>query len=320
MTSSRRRFPSTGLSALGLAALGLTFTGTAAWAAGPTDAHVKLVTDACPGVDAARLGELVAIEIGTVGAGRTLYPAVVVLACDGERVAITATDAQTGRQSRTEVHSRVTTGPALLRLLAISVSELVATSEAPVEKTLPPGHEPTPVQPSEPARRFGATAAGSLRRVARPATWLGGFALGAEFEFARHFVLAIEGRGELGSTATSRTTVDWQAASGSVALLAGAGSGAWRIEAGLGMEGGLVKLSAHDTATGAKGTSLSDPWAGPIGRLRVVRALGSRAFALGRIDGGWVMQRVAGDASDGSALVEFRGGWAGLTFGAGMLL
>ena len=320
MTSSLRRFTSTGLSALGLAALGLAFASTAAWAAGPTDAQVKLVTEACPGIDAARLSELVAIELGTVGAGRTLYPAVVVLACDGEQVAITATDAQTGRQSRSEVLARDTVGPTLLRLLAISVSELVATSEVPVENRLPLVREPTLVQQSEPARWFRATAAGSLRRVARPATWLGGFALGAEFAFARHFALAIEGRGEIGSTATSLTTVDWQAAGASVALLVGASKGAWRIEAGPGVEGGLVKLSAHDTANGAKGNSLSDPWAGPIVRLRVIRALGSWAFVLGQIDGGWVMQRVAGDASDGSALVEFRGGWAGLTIGVGMLL
>jgi hypothetical protein len=303
-----------------VAALGLAFAGTAAWAAGPTDAQVRLVTEACPSVDAARLEELVAIELGTVGAGRTLGPAVVVLACDGDRVAITATEAQTGRQSRSEVLGRDTAGPALLRLLALSVSELVATSEVPVEKRLPVVREPTPPPQSEPARRFRVTAAASLRRVAWPATWLGGFALGAEFAFARHFALAIEGRGEIGSTSTSLTTVDWLLAGASLALLAGAGRGAWRLEAGPGVEVGLVKLSAHDTATGAKGHSLSDPWAGPIGRLRVIRALGTRAFALGQIDGGWVMQRVAGDASDGSPLVEFRGGWAGLTIGAGMLL
>lgn len=284
------------------------------------DAQVKLVTEACPGVDATRLEDLVAIELGTVGAGRTLRPAVVVLTCDGERVAITATDAQTGRQSHSEVPSRDAAGPALVRLLALSVSELVATSEVPVGKRLPLVQEPTSTQQFEPARRFGVAAAGSLRRVARPATWLGGFALGAELAFARHFALAIEGRGELGSAATGLTTVDWQAASGNIALLVGAGNGAWRIEAGLGMEGGLVKLSAHDTATGAKGNSLSEPWAGPIGRLCVTRALGSRFFFLGRIDGGWIMHRVAGDVSDGSTLVELRGGWAGLTIGAGMLL
>ena len=314
-----RQFSRAGLGALGLAALGLAFAGTSAWAAGPTDAQVKLVTEACPGVDAARLGELVAIELGTVGAGRTLRPAVVVLACAGERVAITAADAQTGRQSRSEVLARDAAGPALLRLLAISVSELVATSEVPVDKRPPLGHETTSAPQVEPARRFRATAAGSLRRVGRPATWLGGFALGAEFAFARYFVLAIEGRGEIGSTATSLTTVEWQAAGASVALLAGAGKGAWRIEAGPGMEGGFVRLSAHDTATGAKGNSLSDPWAGPIGRLCVIRALGNRAFVLGRIDAGWVMQRVAGDSSDGRPLVELRGGWAGLTIGVGML-
>jgi hypothetical protein len=30
------------------------------------------------------------------------------------------------------------------------------------------------------------------------------------------------------------------------------------------------------------------------------------------------MHRVSGDVSDGSPLVELRGGWAGLTIGAGM--
>jgi hypothetical protein len=53
--------------------------------------------------------------------------------------------------------------------------------------------------------------------------------------------------------------------------------------------------------------------------LRVIRTLGSRAFLLGQIAGGWVMQRVAGDVSDGGPLVELRGGWAGVTLGAGML-
>ena len=317
MTSFRRRFPKAGPGALGLAALGLALAGTAAWAAGPT--NVRLVTEACPGVDAARLEELVALELGTVSAGRTLSPAVVVLVCDGERIAITATEARTGRQSHAEVLARGTSGPAGLRLLAISVSELVATSEVPIEKRPSPVREDTPTPPSEPVRRFRTSAAASLRRVARPATWLEGFALGAEFAFAQRFALAVEGRGEIGSTATSLASVDWQVAGASIAVMAGAGRGAWRIEAGPGMEVGLVKLTAHDTATGAKGTSLSDPWAGPIVRLRVSHALSSRAFLLGRIDAGWVMQRVAGDASDGSPLVEFRGGWAGLTLGAGMV-
>jgi hypothetical protein len=302
-----------------LVALVLAWAGTTAWAAGTTDARVKLVTEACPGVDAARLGELVAIELGTVGTGRTLRPSFVVLACDGERVTITATDEQTGRHSRSEVLSRDTAGPALLRLLALSVSELVATSEGPAEKQLPLAGPPTPVQQSEPSRRFRATAAGSLRRVAQPATWLAGFALGAEVAFASYLALTIEGRGEIGSTTTSLTTVDWRAGGARAALLVGAGKGAWRIEAGPGVEGGLVQLSAHDTAT-AKGNSLLAPWVGPIGRLRVIRGFGSRVFLLGQLDGGWVMHRVAGDASNGSPLVEWSGGWAGLTLGAGVLL
>ena len=306
------------MSALGLAALGLACAETAAWAAEPTDAQVRLVTEACPGVDAARLEELVAIEIGTVGAGRTMCPAVVALVCAGDRVTITATEAQSGRQARSEVLARGTAGPALLRLLALSVSELLATSEVPVEQRLPLARENTPLQQSEPVRRLRASATASLRRVARPATWLGGFALGAELAFARHFALALEGQGEIGSTATRLTSVDWRVAGASVAVLAGMGRGAWWIEAGPGVEVGLVRLSAHDTATGAKGTSLSDPWAGPMGRLCVLRTLGSRAFLVGRIDGGWVMKRVAGDASDGSTLVELRGGWAGLSIGAGM--
>jgi hypothetical protein len=299
-----------------LAALGLAWAGTAAWAAGPTD--VRLVTEACPGVDTARLEELVALELGTVGAGRTLSPAVVVLVCEGDRIAITATEAQTGRQFRAEVLARGTAGPAGLRLLAIAVSELVATSEVPVEKRRSLVQETTPMHPPEPVRWFRASAAASLRRVARPATWLEGFALGAELAFARHFALAIEGRGEFGSTDTSLTSVDWRVAGASVAVLADAGWGAWRIAAGPGVEVGFVKLSAHNTATGAKGTSLSAPWAGPLGKLCVLRAFGSRAFVLGRIEGGWVMHRVSGDVSDGSPLVELRGGWAGLTIGAGM--
>ena len=314
MTSSRRRFPKAGLGALGVAALGLALAGTPAWAAGPTD--VRLVTEACPGIDAVRLEELVALELGTVGAGRTLSPAVVELVCDGERIAITATETQTGRQSHAEVLARGTTGPAGLRLLAISVSELVATSEAPIAQRR--SHERENAQQPEPMRRFRASAAASLRRVGRPATWLEGGALGADLAFARHFALAIEGRGEIGSTTTILTTVDWRVAGASVAVLAGAGRGAWRIEAGPGMEVGLVKLSAHDTATGAKGSSLSAPWAGPLGRLRVSRAFGGRALLLGQIEGGWVMKPVTGDVSDGRPLVELRGGWVGLTIGAGM--
>jgi hypothetical protein len=56
-----------------------------------------------------------------------------------------------------------------------------------------------------------------------------------------------------------------------------------------------------------------------MGRLRVIRALGSRAFVQGRIESGWVMHKVTGDVSNGSPLVELRGGWAGVTLGAGMV-
>jgi hypothetical protein len=301
-----------------MAALGAACADTAARAAEPTDAHVRLVIEACPGVDAARLEALVALELGTVGAGRPLNSAVVVLVCDGDRIAITATEAPTGRQSHSEVLAHDKTGTAGLRLLAISVSELVATSEVPVEKKRPLVRETTPVQPPEPVRRFRASVAASLRRVARPATWLEGLSLGAEVALARNFALAVEGRGEIGSTATRLTTVDWRVAGASVALLAGTGRGAWQADAGLGVEFGLVRFSAHDTAT-AKGASLLDPWVEATGRLRAIRALGSRAFLLGRIEGGWVMKRVTGVVSDGSPLVELRGGWVGLTVGAGML-
>jgi len=300
-----------------MAMLCLAWVGGAAWAMGPTD--VRLVTEACPAIDAARLEELVTLELGTVGAGPTLSRAVVVLVCDGGRIAITATEAQTGRQARSEVIAHGTFGPAVLRLLAISVSELVATSDAPPETRRSIVREPKPIPPSEPVHGFRISAAASLRRMARPATWLEGFTLSAELALARHFALAFEGRCEIGSTPASLTTVDWRVAGASLALLAGTGRGAWWLEAGSGVEVGIVQLSAHDTTVGAKGTSLAAPWAGPLGRLRVIRALGSRAFLTGRIEGGWVMQRVAGDASDGTPLVELRGGWAGLTIGAGVM-
>lgn len=301
-----------------MAALGLALPGTSAWAAGPTDGQVKLVTEACPGVDAARLGELVALEFSTFAADRRQYPSVVVLVCDGQRVAITATNTQTGRQSLSEVPARDPAEPALLRLLAISISELVATSEAPPAQRPPPPSEPTPK--TESGRRFRVTAAGSLRRVARPATWLPGFTLGAEVAFANHFALAIEGRGEAGSATPRLTTVGCQAVGASLGLLAGTDKGGWRVEVGLGIEGGLVKLTGHDTASGAKESSLSEPWSGPFGRLRLLRMLGRRAFVLGRLDGGWIMQGVVGAASNGSPLVEFRGGWAGMTIGVGLVL
>ena len=309
MTSLRRRLASFSLFALGLA-----------WSAVPANAQVSLVTEACPGVAAGRLQELVALELGTVAAGRTIGPAVVVLACQGERIAISATEARTGHQARAEVLAGGTTGPALLRLLALSVSELLVTNEAPVEKKATMIQESPPAPPPEPARPLRASATASLRRVARPATWLKGFALGADFAFTPHVALAVEGRGEIGATATSLTTVDWRVAGASVALLAGAGRGAWRIACGPGVEVGLVQLAGHDSATGAKGNSLSHPWVGLLGGLRASRALGTRAFLLGRIDAGWVVHRVAGDASNGSALVELRGGWVGMSIGAGMQL
>ena len=319
MSSSAGRFTKSWY-AHALPALGLALASTAVWAAEPTEAQVRLETKACPGVAAARLQDLIALEISTVGAGRTRCPAIVVLACDGDRIAISATEVQTGNESHSEVLTRGTAGPALLRLLAISISELLVTNELPPAPRPPVVREEKPLPKPEPARWLRASAATSIRRVARPATWLGGVGLGAEFLFAPRFTLAIEGRGEFGATASSLSAVDWRVAGASVALRAGTDLGVWRIEAGPGVEGGLVQLSAHDTATGAKGSTLSNPWFGLMGTLRVIRTLGSRAFLSGQIYGGWIMQRVAGVTSDGSSLVELRDGWTGISLGAGLQL
>jgi hypothetical protein len=299
----------------------------AASAATPAARGVAIEAGACPELDTVRLDELAAIEISTASAGSTLAPTLVTLTCDGDRVAIAATDRQSGQEARSEVRLQGTAESARLRLLALAISELLATREMPA--ALRPAPTASPAAVLSPASgavgearppRFHVTAAGSCRRAGAPATWLGGIVLGGEVRFARALTLAVEGSGESGATATALASVDWLATSATVALLAGVGVGAWRFEAGPGFELGWVRLSAHASAAGSQGRTITLPWAGPLGRLHVTRALGRRFFVLGRFSAGWVTHAAHGDSSDGRTLLDLSRGWFGLGVGAGLFL
>jgi hypothetical protein len=158
----------------------------------------------------------------------------------------------------------------------------------------------------------------SVRRMGRPAAWLGGVVVGATRDVSDFAALALEVRGETGDASTSLARVDWQqlAVTGSLAL--GVAGERWAVHALPGWTVGFARLSARPGDPGATGGAFTGAWSGPSLAVRARRALGRAAFVSLDVAGGAVTRRVVGLVDDQSPIFEIAGPWAlaGLSAGA----
>jgi hypothetical protein len=295
-------------------------------------APLALTIEGCPELDQPRLRKLVAIEMATVGGAAA--NARVRLTCAGGMVAIeVAGDEAAGEgaspapPARVELNLAAAAEATRLRLLALTITELVAPGASGARAAPPPAAASRDtraagvvVRPAEPvgARPLHFFAGASVRRMGRPAAWLGGVAVGATRDVTDFAALALELRGETGDASTSLARVDWQqlVLTGSVAL--GVAGERWAVHALPGWSVGFARLSARPDAPDARGGSLTGAWSGPSLGLRARRSLGRAAFVSLDVAGGAVTRRVVGLVDGASPIFEIAGPWAlaGLSAGA----
>jgi hypothetical protein len=285
-----------------------------------------LAVENCPTIDAARLRELITIELGTVAAAAPPRAATIRLACTAARVAIAITDTATGGRSNTNLDLATTPEPARPRLLALTVTELMAMTWA--ELRAPTSAAPAPIpapalagagrapQAGLPVRVF---AVAGLRRMGQPRTWLSGGGIGCDLSFTPHLALAADVRVETGETPTALAAIDWRAGTGTLGLAVGAGRGhiGWDVVPGFTV--GVVRLSATPTTADARGAALTGLWAGPILTTRVRRSFGSRAYGQLELAAGVVIHSVVGLVNNNSPVLRIQGGWGAAGLGGGIV-
>jgi hypothetical protein len=291
---------------------------------------LDLALAGCAQYDEARLRELVFIEMGTVSAEGARRRAQVRLTCTGERVAIDVVDGGAAQPSRSELNLAGTAEATRLRLLALTITELVSLSWHAATASTPPPPSMAPASPVAPTvttdapallekHRWALSATTSVRRMGRPATWLAGVGLGGTRSLGQWAALALDLRAESGDATTSVAGVGWRQVSATAGLALGFARGRWAWHALPGFSIGMVRLSATPTATDARGATLGAVWTGPSLALRVRRALGQSGFVELEAGGGLVTRRVVGLLDGRSPLLEVQGPWALAGLAAGLV-
>ena len=288
---------------------------------------VDLTVEGCPEIDGTRLRELVGIESATMRAAGQLGPIAARLNCDGPHVRIKLLG-QTPAEADLDLGG--TPAPARPRLLALTITELAATSWVdPLQRVAAPSVPVPPPPAALPAtaasvsasaapRRARAFVETSLRRIGSPATWLGGAGLGVEYGVRSWLAAALDVRLEAGETSTTTAPIAWRAVSGTAGVAIGGGRGRLSWSALPGLSVGVVRLSASPVPTGAVATSLDAIWAGPSLTTRLRVAIARTAFVHLEIGGGFVTHGVVGLLNNDTTLLRIDGTWAIATLGAGL--
>jgi hypothetical protein len=311
---------------LGVAiALATVFTSPGTAAYGQRALPVALLVQGCgPRHDEIRLRRLVAIEVGTVGADAPPRPTTVRLTCGGEQLQIEVRDDQAGGASRSELSLVGVAEATRLRLIALTITELVAMTWREPRPT--PARAPAPAPPAAvttaplPARgppRVRLFATTSLRRMGGPGTWLTGLGAGGEYAARDWLALTLDLRVETGDTATAVAAVGWRTLVGTAAIAFGAARGRWSWNAAPGFSGGAVRLSAVATAPNHQGETYDGAWAGPTLAVRARYTLGRSGFLQAEAAAGFVTHRVVGLLNGSSPLVQIAGPWSLAGAGAG---
>jgi hypothetical protein len=289
-----------------------------------TSRSFTLDASPCPAYDAVGLRALVDIELGTIAAERIPRPVAIRLDCDGESVRITVTDVGTGKQDRSVIAPREDAAAARVRLLALTITELVASAwNHPSPPSVPPAAAqefslPGPAPPPAAPRAWRLFADASLRRLGSPPAWRWGVAGGGERTLLRHFTLSLAVFGDTGTVSTSLADVNERDLGAAAAVRAGFSLGRLRLEAGPGFRAGLVRLSARPKLAGAQGGSLYGFSSGPLLSLRLATNLGRYASVEARLESGHATHKTTGLVNDTDRLADTGGWWFGFALGAGL--
>lgn len=280
----------------------------------------------CPD-ELAHLRALVDIELGTVAAERVPRPVRIRLACEGEVVRIAVTDVASGRVNQSEISPHEPTSAARARLLALTITELVASAwngprPESSPKALParePEHSPTEVATPPPSRpAWNLFVDGGLRRAGAPSAWFVGGALGGAYAPVSHLNLVAELRAETGTVATVLDDVDASAWGADVMARVRLFLGRARVEAGPALRAMRVHLAPRSMTTDVR-TETFDGWAaGPFLSTRLTFPVLWRVAVAARFDAGYDTHKTIGLANDQTQLVDTGGWWIGFGLGANL--
>jgi hypothetical protein len=226
-----------------------------------------LTVSSCPRIDAEELERLLAIEFGTLGIDLTPVSEIRV-SCDSERLEVFA-QASSALPLRAEWSLGDADRASLTRLLALRISELLATppapaAAAPARATSAAASRAAPAKVPAHERRYALSTAASARRQGTPKTWLLGAAVAGLASLRAHLELRADLTFEAAQVETEYADVAWRQWAASVAVLWCMRTAHVLLGAGPGLRGAWVSLEAHDVSPSREARSLSAPSAGPL--------------------------------------------------------
>jgi hypothetical protein len=304
--------PALCLSLLSLLLLSLTTTRAVAQAA----VHVE----GCAEVEPDELARLFAIELKTLGGDPALRD--VHVTCEGGRVSVRAEREGDVAPLEAELELASTGGGSRTRLLALQLSELLATSQRP-----PPPPAPPPVvvpvvleehsRERPPARlHAGLSLAAGARWLGEPRAWLPGLTLAHAAPLMRSLTVRSDLSFELGQVATQLADVSVRQLTLGGAIMLTLRSTHVDVLVGPGLRCAWSWLRARDVAAQHRGKSLSAPWLGPMLAGQLLFHGRSPWQALLGVESGYVLVPIEGRLDRSEALFAVESVWLAAQLGA----
>ena len=301
-------------------------TSSVGWA---TEQPVRISQRGCADVDLARLDELVAIEVDTVASELSPRQSDVFLECSGGVVSIKVLVRETSASRSTQIEPRSMDRAAATRLLALTITELLAqlwsekpAPSAPVEQTSVESPERDMAAPERsPAaeRKFAAYAGAAYRSMLEPRAGLLGGALRAERAVVSPLTVGLDLEAAFGRVRSEHAEVDVALASAAAYATLGGRVGPVGLGIGPGARFGWVNLSPEDLEPNAEGSDVSGVWGGPM-LLALAKWAPDGYLLYSSFELGAVTLPVVGTFNGAEPEVELQGLWFAAGLGIGVNL
>ncbi len=307
-------------------------------------AAYQLTLIGCEGIDEGLLQSSIALEAQAVIQEPESRPTQIEVRCRGTEASISVSDRVSGQRVTSKLDMSRTSRDARLRLLALGVTELMATLwSGAAPKSIPDAPSPPPTksskkEPSSDSVRSGAApdappvdpgsqnqrkkrwslSAGIRTSVlGSPTTWLFGGALSGDYRVAPVVWLGLNAALEYGRTDAGLAEVRWWFPSAAARVLLGSEQawGSWGL--GGGVRAGALHWSPKPAADASEAMSQTHYWWGPMLAARVRLGIAGAWFLdvvpeIGFVASGF--EGVAeGQGSSRQRLLEFSKGWAAVS-------
>jgi len=289
---------------------------------------IRLDIPDCAGVPGAAVRELVALEVAPrrLLAQGDRQPAAVSggLRCTAAVARMWVDDPRQGAPLWLEITLSDLAPPARPRLLALALSELIATSRlqtpAPPQPTAAAEPAPAPAQPAAPASLRQLWLGLGVTREARPVLTAPALGAGGVLTWSR-LALSLDVR--LARGARSLPAAELTLSTLSLAL----GPGVWlgdrhmQLLLAAAVRAGYAELRARARSADRAGDALAGFWLGPCAQAALQLRIGEHWLLRAGLELGHVTRQLRGLDAGGQALLELRGLWlaaqAGVSWDAG---